>query len=151
MENITYELAIAGIAVPYLYYFMRQEYPDDIEPEFDQKFMSKDKNLSKRVMKYGLSSRNKLCKRGTDMMQRVLGYEVGNCAAKMLCFGGIYIIGGVVQNNIESLNKDLIVSSIFAKPPHIRRLLSQVPIYIVRDGSIGLLGSKYMVKQLLKA
>lgn len=130
---------------------MRSEYPADIEPDFDAKFMSKDKNLSKRLFKYGLSGRNKLCKRATDMVQRVLGYEVGNCAAKLLCLGGVYIIGGLVQNNVDSLDRELILHSIFAKPPHIRKLLSQVPIYIVRDTSIGLLGSKYMVKQILKA
>lgn len=142
---------MAGIVIPHLYYFMRSEYPEDIDTDFDNKFMSKDKNLSKRLFKYGLSGRNKLCKRATEMLQRVLGYEVGNCAAKLLCFGGVYIIGGVVQNNVDALDRDLIVSSILAKPPHIRKLLSQVPVYIVRDMSIGLLGSKYMAKQILKS
>jgi len=148
-ENICVELAIAGLSAYYLYDFMKQEHPEEVNEKVDRLFNESDEKM-RVVLEYGLSNSDKLCRRATDMFQRMLGYELGNCAAKMLCYGGIYIIGGLVQKNYENLNYDRIFEGFFSKPPHIRRILENIPIYIVTHKYIELAGALYVALQHMK-
>lgn len=128
---------------------MKQEHPEEINEEFDRLFNESDEKM-KLVVEYGLSDSDKLCRRATDMFQRMLGYEIGNCAAKMLCYGGIYIIGGLVQKNYEKMNRELILEGFFSKPPHIKRIFESIPIYIVTHKSIEMAGAQYVAIRILK-
>jgi glucokinase len=101
-------------------------------------------------MEYGLTGRDALCKKATDLFLRLLGYECGNLIAKNICKGGLFIIGGIVQKNARLIaDNPALMEGILAKPRHIVDIIKKTPIYIVTYDEVGLLGALVYSKQLL--
>lgn len=156
IENITIELAIGGIVLPHLYYFHRQKYPELLNPDFDRafeaSFVSKDDDGRGRMLfENGLTGRDALCQKGTELFMKILGYEAGNMAAKTLCYGGIYLMGGTVQTNLEGiLASSTLKTALYKKPLHITKILQQVPVFLVKPGpEVGLLGAQHYARKLI--
>ena len=156
IENITVELAIGGIVLPHLYYFFRQKHPEKVNPEFDQTFeaafVSKENDLrGKLLFDYGLTGRDELCQLGAELFLKILGYEAGNIATKTLCYGGLYLMGGTVEKNIEGIVAGTVLkTALYKKPKHITAILKKVPVFLVKPGlEVGLMGAKHFARKLV--
>ena len=79
-----------------------------------------------------------------------MGYEVGNMIAKFLPYGGCFIAGGMfTKNALKILESGVFLEALNSKPPHIRDIIERVPIYIVKNLDVGLLGTRGYAKKLV--
>lgn len=150
MVGVSNELCIAGVGAHHLYYFLKGEFPELVNPDFDQEFEKEPKDRLKLIMEYGFSGRDQICDKAVKIWQEGLAHEIGNVIARTLCYGGIYVMGGLVTKNVESLAQStLFIQSIYSKPPHINDIIRNVPIYLVKHLDVGMLGTKRYAKNIL--
>jgi glucokinase len=68
------------------------------------------------------------------------GAEAGNLALKILPYGGLYVAGGIAAKNLPLLT-DGNFSTAFNHKGRVSDLLSKVPVYIILNPQVGLIGA----------
>jgi glucokinase len=68
------------------------------------------------------------------------GAETGNLALKVLPYGGIFIAGGIAPKILPLLQQETFLHSFLAKG-RMRSLLEQMPVYVVLNQAVGLIGA----------
>ena len=92
------------------------------------------------ITKMGLASTCKVCVKTLDLFAEVYGAEAGNLALKCLARGGVYVAGGIAVKILEKLKDGSFVRAFCAKA-NFGILLSQIPIYVVLNTDVPLLGA----------
>ncbi len=78
-------------------------------------------------------------KKTVDFFTQVLGKQAGNFALTTLCYGGVYLTGGVLQKNSTILsNKNFLEG--FRSKGRVSSILNKIPVYLIKDRDIFLLG-----------
>ena len=150
-EGVSKEVCIAGVGAFHIYEFYRQEFPELINPEFEELWERFPKDRMKNMMEYGFSNRDQLCRKGIEQWLKILAYECGNLIAKNLPYGGMYLIGGLVTKNYQSIidNKEYFERALLTKPSHVCKVIREVPFYVVRNNNVGMLGIMGYAKRYL--
>ena len=67
-------------------------------------------------------------------------------------YGGCFIAGGMFTKNAEAIiESGVFVEALNSKPPHIKEIISRVPIYVVKNLDVGLVGTLGYAKKVLKS
>lgn len=145
------EACLAGVGVHSLYYFFKEQFPEEVNAQFDALFESDKDQRAELLMSYGLTGRDQLCVRATQLWLQAMGAVVGDLAAQYLPLGGMYLTGGMFAKNAEFIqNSAVFCGALYTKAPHINEFIAQVPIHIVKDQDVGLLGARSCSRKLLK-
>jgi len=75
------------------------------------------------------------------------GAEAGNLALKLLPTGGLYVAGGVAAKNLPLLEHYGFVEALLSKG-RMRSLLEKIPVHIVLNPEVGLMGSAICAARL---
>lgn len=151
-ETVSYELCCAGRGSYHLYDFFRIEYPELANPEFDQLWKDNPEERMRIMMEFGFNKKDVLCQKSVESWIKFLAYECGNLIAKNLPFGGIYLIGGLVFKNFQGIlnEKEVFFQALRRKPKHICDIIEKVPIFLVKNESVGINGVIEFAKNWLK-
>lgn len=78
-----------------------------------------------------------------NLFARLLGHFASDVAALLLPLGGLYLAGGVAQKGLAWLEDDFAFARAFGESynPNIRKVLAQVPLYLIKEYSISLYGA----------
>jgi glucokinase len=82
------------------------------------------------------------CQATLALFFSIYGSECANLALLALPFGGIYIAGGIAAKNIDALTRSGFVTA-FCNNNKMGALLSDIPIYVIKNQSAGLLGARW--------
>ncbi len=89
-----------------------------------------------------------LCRQTMRLFISTYGSEAGNLALKLLPYGGLYIAGGIAAKIIPLLENDNRFMDAFLDKGRVRPLLENVPVYIITNPKVGLLGAAIRAAQL---
>lgn len=81
-----------------------------------------------------------VCTKTVHLWVSICGSEAGNLALKALARGGMYLAGGIVPKILDEIREGGFVRA-FQEKSKFRSLLQQIPIYIVLDEELPLLGA----------
>lgn len=144
--HVSNERILSGAGLLNVYEFMKKMRYAKESPAVRKLLDAKGANKPAIIMKE--ASRDKLCKKTTDLFFSVLGAEAGNLALQAMAFGGVYIIGGLVRNNIALLKKSPFLKS-FREKGRMSHLMSRFPIYVVKNELLGIIGAASLASELL--
>jgi glucokinase len=84
-------------------------------------------------------------KKTMELFVQSYGRFAGNAALFFLPFGGLFLGGGIVSKNIPYFleNNNFIKSFENTERPRMRDLLTNIPVYIIKDYSVSLFGAAY--------
>lgn len=82
-----------------------------------------------------------------DEFTRIYGAQAGNLALMTLPYGGLYLAGGIAPAHAALLTGGLFMQAFLAKG-RFRALLERVPVRIVTDPEVGLLGAAALALQM---
>jgi glucokinase len=82
----------------------------------------------------------RLCRMALEVFCSLYGAEAGNLALKTLATGGVFVAGGIAPKILDFLREGRFRESFFAKG-RMRVLLEQMPVQVVLDQKVGLLGA----------
>jgi glucokinase len=82
------------------------------------------------------------------MFVSAYGAEAGNLALKILPYGGLYLAGGIAAKNIPLLTDGTFITA-FNDKGRVRALLSNIPVYVILNPQVGVIGAASRAANLL--
>eukprot|EP00744_Colponema_vietnamica_P006309 GILI01009173.1.p2 GENE.GILI01009173.1~~GILI01009173.1.p2 ORF type:complete len:343 (+),score=82.52 GILI01009173.1:90-1118(+) len=148
ITHVSVERAVSGPGIAMIYDYLRSLNPSDPSPA-ESEIRSSD-DPSALVSKYGVSGEDAVCQRAMDMFISFYGAEMGNFALKIMPMGGLYIAGGIAGKIKDRLlAKNDFMTNFFDKG-RMRRILAEVPVYLVTKDQLGMAGAQVMAVRLLQ-
>ncbi|MBE8970463.1 glucokinase, partial [Nostocales cyanobacterium LEGE 12452] len=153
---VSVERVVSGMGIVAIYQFLRDrkfaaESPDiaQIVRIWEQEAGQEEKSVDPGAVigTAALEKRDRLSEQTLQLFVEAYGAEAGNLALKLLPYGGLYIAGGIapkilplIQNNGFLLN--------FTQKGRMRRLLEEIPVYIILNPQVGLIGAALCAARL---
>ena len=82
-----------------------------------------------------------------DVFVGAYGAEAGNLALKLLPYGGLYVAGGIAAKILPLIERGFLAA--FNDKGRMAPLLEQVPVHVVLDPKVGLIGAARCAAGLL--
>lgn len=144
------ERLCAGPAVPLIYAFMKEKYPE-LESTLEKQ-KSFDEITSFDIISGAMQKKDPLCLKVVEKFAENFGRETGNMALKTLPYGGIYLIGGVTAGIEDYLKTDNTFMTAFSDKGRLTDEMKKFQINLVNsDIEVGLRGAEERARrELLK-
>jgi len=135
--RVSVERVVSGLGLSSLYDFVvaSGQAPDD--PETRRRFQTE----SHGAVISARAAVDPAAARVLAMFASAYGAEAGNLALKVLPYGGLYIAGGIAARLVDQLDWGEFMRSFLTKG-RISPELQSIPVTVVRDASVGLLGAR---------
>jgi glucokinase len=88
-----------------------------------------------------------LCVATIDLFVAAYGSEAGNLALRTLSWGGIYVTGGVAPKLLPKIREGAFMQA-FRYKGRLSPLLADIPVHVVLDPEVGLVGAAYVARKL---
>lgn len=149
LTRVSVERVISGIGIVSIYQFLRHKNPTleseemtQIYQQWDQEIGETEKNidLASEIAKAANQKQDYLSQQTLQLFVELYGAEAGNLALKLLPYGGLYIAGGIAAKNLELMQSGLFMNGFCAKG-RMEKLMKQIPIFIIKNQKVGLIGA----------
>lgn len=90
---------------------------------------------------------DRLCQKTMEIFVEAYGAEAGNLALKLLPYGGLYVAGGIAAKNLPLMVAGTFMQA-FSHKGRVSGLLDHVPIHIVMNPQVGLIGAALKAAEL---
>lgn len=156
IHRISVERVVSGQGIVAIYQFLRDR---DIAPEspevgavvraWEHEIGQRDKSVdpAAAISVAALNKRDRLSEQTMQLFVEAYGAEAGNLALKLLPYGGLYIAGGIAAKILPLLQEDAFLR-VFTDKGRMRSLLEQVPVHVVLNPQVGLIGAALCAEQL---
>ncbi|MEJ2390606.1 MAG: glucokinase [Gammaproteobacteria bacterium] len=144
LGRVSYEtfLSGSGLVRIFEYYSLSEQ----VEPELEQAMASQDPAAA--ISQYALRYKNSLANRALHTFVRIYAAQAGNMALLAKATGGVYLAGGIASKIIGALQGDEFLQVFNDKPP-MQHLLAAIPVHVIMNTHVGLLGSLNIAKNLV--
>jgi glucokinase len=99
------------------------------------------------IARHGLAKTDWLSDRTLDLFSEIFGAQAGNVALTVVATGGVYLAGGIAPKIVERLKAGPFMDA-FRDKGRLSELLSHIPVHVVMNPSVGLLGSAAVAGRL---
>jgi len=143
--HVSYERVLSGPGLGHLYDFFAEKRHKREPSAAIRELESGDRNAA--ISALGLSRRSPAATEAVDAFAAIYGAEAGNLSLKGLALGGLFLCGRIAQE-IVPRRKRIFLSAMQSKG-RMRSLVRRVPVTIVNDELVGLLGASYLAAGLV--
>ncbi|MGF1570755.1 MAG: glucokinase [Nodosilinea sp.] len=148
ISRVSAERVVSGQGIVSIYQFLRDrefatESPDVAEAitTWEHQIGLPTKTVDPAaVIAKAAAAGDRLCQQAMDMFVSAYGAEAGNLALKLLCYGGLYVAGGVAAKNLPQMASGLFMAA-FTQKGRVSPLLDKVPVHIILNPRVGLIGA----------
>ncbi len=143
--HVSYERICSGMGLPNIYHYLKEMgYAE--EPAWLAEEMRAAEDITPIIAQAAMDSDRPcdLCRTAMETFVTVLGAEAGNLALKLMATGGIYLGGGIPPRILPLLSNGLFISSLQRKG-RFSDLLAKIPVHVIMDGEVALIGAAYHV------
>lgn len=99
------------------------------------------------ISRHALAGTDPLCVRALDVFASAYGAQAGNLALTVMATGGVYLGGGIARRLVGKLRDGLFVSA-FNDKGRLADLLAKVPVHVIVNPNVGLLGAAAVAARL---
>lgn len=136
--RVSYERVVSGPGLAAVYEHLRERDPGAESPAVLEEMAADDPAAV--VGRHATAGDDALCGRAFDLWAGVYGAEAGNLALKCLARGGVFVAGGVAARVLPRLRESPFLAA-FRDKGRMRSLLEAMPLRVVTDPRLGLLGA----------
>jgi glucokinase len=156
IARVSVERVVSGLGIVSIYQFLRdrqvaKESPDVAEVvctwERETGLSEKTVDPAATISTAAAEGRDRLSEQTMQLFAAAYGAEAGNLALKLLPYGGLYIAGGIAAKNLPLMQKGFFLTA-FANKGRMRSLMERIPIHIVLDAQVGLIGAAICAARL---
>ncbi|UCE34034.1 MAG: glucokinase [Deltaproteobacteria bacterium] len=148
--HVSYERICSGQGLPNIYAFLKDR-GYAVEQDWLAEQLKAGDDPTPVIVNAALDKERpcELCIAAIRLFVSVLGAEAGNLALKVLATGGVYLGGGIPPHIIPALeDKDFMES--FTGKGRFSELLSRIPVHVIMNPKIALIGAAYYGLELLQ-
>jgi glucokinase len=146
IEHISVERVVSGQGIINLYQFLRDLNFAPENPLISQQIKAWETKVNLNldpaaiIAQGAQTTQDILCLKTMEMFAEAYGAETGNLALKVLPYGGIYLAGGIAAKNLALMQQGNFTHA-FHDKGRMSSILQNIPIHIVLNPQLGLLGS----------
>lgn len=142
-DHVSYELVCSGMGLPYIYEYVRDVALID-EPEQLSQQIASQEDPTPLIVKSALDKNapSPRCVATLETFVSILGAEAGNLMLKVLATGGVYLGGGIPPRILSFLDSERFINA-FRQKGRFSDLLTAVPIHVITNPRLALLGAAY--------
>jgi glucokinase len=156
IDRVSVERVVSGLGLVSIYQFLRDR---DFAPETREiaetvRTWEKEVGLSERTVdpgafigKAALDKSDRLSEETMQIFVEAYGAEAGNLALKTLCFGGLYVAGGIAGKILPLLKGGNFLTA-FSNKGRMSTLLEKMPVRIITNPQVGLIGAAIRASNL---
>jgi glucokinase len=140
-EHVSYERVCSGRGLPNIYAYLKDSgYAD--EPAWLTEQLAAADDPTPIMVNAALDSQKgcQLCVATLNAFVSILGAEAGNLALKVLASGGVYLGGGIPPRILPALEEERFMKA-FRRKGRMSDLLARVPVHIILNPKVALLGA----------
>ncbi len=148
-DHVSVERVVSGQGIVAIYQFLRDgkffpESPDIANAirSWEEQEQEEENRIDPAAVigRAALGKEDSLCIKTMEMFVRAYGAEAGNVALKLLPYGGLYIAGGIAAKILPLMTSGSFLDA-FQQKGRLSPLLKNIPVNIVLNPQVGLLGS----------
>ena len=102
------------------------------------------------VSEHALAGDDRLAVKALDVFASVYGAQAGDLALTMLATGGVYLAGGIAPRIASKLADGTFIAA-FRDKGRLSDLASRIPVHVIMNPDVGLLGAAAMAATALQA
>jgi len=149
LDRVSTERVVSGQGIVAIYQFLRdrQVVPEseairDVVRTWEQEAGQSAKSVepAAAIAQAAQHSEDELCRQAMEMFISAYGAEAGNLALKLLPRGGLYVAGGIAAKNLPLIREGGFLEA-FCQKGRVSVLLQRVPVHIVLNPEVGLIGA----------
>ncbi len=139
-DHVSYERVCSGSGIPNLYQFLKDCHYAE-EPEWLADRLAAADDPTPVIVNAALAQRPpEICRLTLETFVAMLGAEAGNLTLKIMATGGVYLGGGIPPRIISALESPTFMPA-FTQKGRFSDLLAKVPIHIICNPKVALLGA----------
>jgi glucokinase len=140
-DHVSYERICSGSGIPNIYRFLRDKMLLQ-EPEWLKEELEHAADPTALIINTAMDTAKtcELCRETLRMFISILGAETGNLALKLLPAGGIFIGGGIPPRILDAIGSGGFMDAYLQKG-RLARIISRMPISVILNTDVGLIGS----------
>ncbi|XGV99948.1 MAG: glucokinase [Leptolyngbya sp. BL-A-14] len=155
IQRISAERVVSGQGIVAIYQFLRDRQIAEESPDIKQVVRTWERETGREksvdpaaaISEAALEKRDRLSEQTMHMFVDAYGAEAGNLALKLLPYGGLYIAGGIAPKILPLIQESSFLSSLIDKG-RMLPLLETVPVHIVLNPKVGLIGAALYASKL---
>ncbi|CAK0759106.1 Glucokinase [Gammaproteobacteria bacterium] len=129
-DHVSYERLLSGMGLVEIYRFLRSQTSNQDTPNFEHAA-----SISAAAF-----TADPLAVHALRLFVRIYGQQAGNLALTCLARGGVYVAGGIAPRILPFLQEGEFIRAFRAKG-RMERLLVEIPVRVVLNHRVGLLGA----------
>lgn len=148
--HVSYERICSGMGLPNIYDYFKDNGHYE-EPAWLAEQLAVADDPTPVIVNAALDEKAscELCKATLKLFISVLGSEAGNVALKVLATGGIYLGGGIPPRILPALKQEVFMQA-FLNKGRLSGFLKNVPVYVILNPKIALIGAAFYGLELYK-
>lgn len=156
IQSVSVERVVSGQGIIAIYQFLRDWQFASESPSIQQVVRTWEQEAGRgertvdpaaAITSAALEKRDRICEQAMQMFVEAYGAEAGNLALKLLPYGGLYVAGGIAAKILPLLEDGSFLHA-FTHKGRVSSLLKSVPVYIVLNPQVGLMGAALCAGQL---
>ncbi|UBF24208.1 glucokinase [Kovacikia minuta CCNUW1] len=156
LERVSVERVVSGMGIENIYQFLRDRQYAAESPTLTAVFTiwkqeigreEKSVDLAATISRHAQENSDYLCQATMELFASAYGAEAGNLALKLLPNGGLYVAGGIAAKNLSLMQQGEFLQAFSAKG-RVSSVLEKVPVHIVLNTHVGLIGAAICAAQL---
>ncbi len=151
LDHVSCDRLISGTGIVTIYQFLRHQQPSGTElpaiaeavNQWAQTAAIDRPSLIDPAMLIAQAAQleaNPLAINTMQLFLRIYGAEAGNLALKFLPQAGLYIAGGIAAKNLSLMNNGTFMAA-FLQKGRMQELLTQIPVRLILNTQVGLIGA----------
>ncbi|HBB32009.1 MAG TPA: glucokinase [Cyanobacteria bacterium UBA9273] len=156
IQRISVERVVSGQGIVAVYEFLRDRQFAAESPEIGEIIKTwqretgrteKSVDPAAAISKAALEGSDRLSEQTLKIFVEAYGTEAGNLALKLLPYGGLYIAGGIAAKILPLIQEGSFLRA-FGEKGRVSQLLEKVPVYVVLNPQVGLIGAAICASRL---
>ncbi len=158
LRHVSVERVVSGPGITWIYDFLRGREPALETPPMAALYATwkrelgdprKTVDLAAEISRSAIAGDDSLSEQTMKLFVAAYGTEAGNLALKLLPYGGLYVAGGIAAKNLPLLEGGGFLAA-FLDKGRMRSHLERVPVHVVLDPRVGLVGAALYAARLLR-
>ncbi|MBD2493823.1 glucokinase [Nostoc sp. FACHB-280] len=156
IQRVSVERVVSGLGIVAIYQFLRDRKHATESPEIAQAVRTWEQEAGRTeksvdpgavIGKAAIQKSDRLSEQTLQLFVDAYGAEAGNLALKLLPYGGLYIAGGIAPKILPLIQNGSFLLN-FTQKGRMRSLLEEVPVYIILNPQVGLIGAALCAARL---
>jgi glucokinase len=142
----TWERAVSGRGLVNIFDFLVETKRGEVTSAMDEALKTEDRAAV--ISRFGMAGSDPLAAQAMNLFVSLYGAQAGNLALTGLATGGVYVAGGVAPKIIDKLKDGTFMHGFLDKEERMQGLLKAMPVQVVVNANVGLLGSAVAAARL---